>query len=78
MIARVETCPGGCGVASLYRGSDPENLFFDEALRSLGSRSACSRPFHAAAARSAVSTAIFQSGLAGIRAVSANVASGRA
>src|SRR6266404_4991272 len=42
-----------------------------EARRSLGSVSACSTPFHAAAARSAVSTAIFHSGLAGIRAVSA-------
>jgi hypothetical protein len=35
-----------------------------EARKSLGSRSACSRPFHAAAARSVVSTAIFHSGLA--------------
>ena len=37
----------------------------------MGSRSACSRVFHAATVRSAVSTAICHSGLAGIRAVSA-------
>src|SRR5580698_416231 len=45
--------------------------FSMEARRSLGSMSACSRVFHAAVVRSAVSTAICQSGLAGILAVSA-------
>ena len=42
-----------------------------EARRSLGKRSRLLRPFHAATARSVVSTAIFHSGLAGMRAASA-------
>jgi hypothetical protein len=47
--------------------------FSIEARISLGSRSACSSVFQLATVRSAVSTAICQSGLAGILAVSAKL-----